>query len=136
MATKIKTNSSNHSNVAALLENCPVNLILMNISARWKMQVLFNISQGEDQFSKLKKILPTLTDQVLTQRLHELECDGLVLKQPYKEGQMLRVNYIPTLQAIELLDIVKILCLWGSKYDYMHLVEKQLLLPDLSTVLA
>ena len=68
------------ANLKVLAESCQVNEILRTISPRWKMQILYCISQNVQQFSKLKEIFPSLSDQVLGKRLGELVEEELVNK--------------------------------------------------------
>lgn len=118
MATPIKESSSNAYNLKVLAESCQVNEILRTISPRWKMQILYCISQQVQQFSKLKEVFPTLSDQILGKRLGELVAEELVNKVTIENTVPSQIVYTVTPKATELLTIVVNLHHWGQKNDH------------------
>jgi DNA-binding HxlR family transcriptional regulator len=115
MASPIKTNSSNAYNLKVLTASNDVNDILKMISPRWKMQILCSISTGVNQFSRLKEMFPSLSDQVLGKRLAELVNEGLLLKKHIAATVPQQTVYIHTAKAAALLEILLQLHLWGQK---------------------
>ncbi len=65
MATPRKKQSTNTENIQTLAQACDVNEVLLQIALRWKMQILYCIAADVSQFSTLKKMFPTLSDQVV-----------------------------------------------------------------------
>jgi len=116
MASEIKENSTNAHNLKVLASSCEVNEILTNISPRWKMQILYSISKGVYQFSKLKEAFPSLSDQVLSKRLSELADENLVSKTILTDKVPTQIVYEVTKKGSELLAIILDLHLWGQKY--------------------
>lgn len=115
MSSKIKENSTNIFNLKVLADSCEVNDVLKNISPRWKMQILYSISQDIRQFSKLKKIFPSLSDQVLGKRLSELVNEGLAEKEIIAYTTPAQIMYSATAKGEALLLIVRDLHHWGIK---------------------
>jgi DNA-binding HxlR family transcriptional regulator len=115
MASKIKESSTNAYNLKVLADSCEVNDILKMISPRWKMQILYSIAHGVQQFSYLKKVFPSLSDQVLGKRLGELVNEGLVEKTLLNDTVPQQIVYTHTERASELLAIILDLHLWGKK---------------------
>lgn len=105
MSSEIKMRSSNVENLRILAEACDVNAILGSIELRWKMQVLYCISKGVYQFSKLKKVFPTISDQVLGKRIGKLEQDGLIIKKEIPGTIPQQIKYEVTDKGKELLGI-------------------------------
>lgn len=116
MATLIKENSSNALNLKVLTAACEVNEILECISPRWKMQVLFSISKGIQQFSQLKKAFPSLSDQVLGKRLGELVAENVIEKTIVSGTTPTQVLYTVTNKGEALLTIIQELHLWGKRH--------------------
>ncbi|PSL21472.1 winged helix-turn-helix transcriptional regulator [Chitinophaga ginsengisoli] len=115
MASKIKETSTNAYNLKVLAASCEVNDMLKMISPRWKMQILYCISQGVRQFSRLKEVFPSLSDQVLGKRLKELVDEGLAEKTILNETVPPQVIYTHTEKGAALLAIVLDLHLWGKR---------------------
>jgi DNA-binding HxlR family transcriptional regulator len=117
MATEIKTTSSNVRNLKILLESFEINKALVMISPRWKMHILFCISQNIKQFGLLKKALPTLSDQILGKRLKELVTDGLVDKETIKDNNQNQKVYLITTKGSGILEILNQLNSWGESWN-------------------
>jgi len=63
------------------LQKCPIEAFLKLIGQRWNHFVLVVILQNEEiRFGKLKKLIPTITKKVLTEKLRELESFGLITR--------------------------------------------------------
>ncbi|MFT4204519.1 MAG: helix-turn-helix domain-containing protein [Chitinophagaceae bacterium] len=117
MSSEIKILSSNVENLQKLADACDVNTILGNIGLRWKMQILYCISKDVFQFSKLKKVFPTISDQVLGKRISELQEDKLIIKFEIPQTTPQQIRYEVTQKGKELLSIVLDLHLWGQKWN-------------------
>ncbi|ACU60996.1 winged helix-turn-helix transcriptional regulator [Chitinophaga pinensis] len=115
MATQVKLSSSNAYNLTVLAASCNVNDILKAISPRWKMQILCKISSGTSQFSRLKDLFPTLSDQILGKRLAELVTEELVIKKQVPGTVPLQTSYIATPKGMALMEIMDQLHEWGEK---------------------
>lgn len=118
MSTPVKEESSNAYNLKVLAASCQVNEILKMISPRWKMQILYSISEGVNQFSILKEVFPSLSDQVLGKRLGELVREELTEKTVLAHKVPAQVVYTATPKALALLQIILDLHLWGKSEDY------------------
>jgi DNA-binding HxlR family transcriptional regulator len=114
MATQLKPGTSNACNITALSLACEVNDVLRDISPRWKMQVLHKIAAGTKQFSSLKVAFPSLSDQILSQRLAELVDEVLIEKHVIEEKAP--KHYFVTDKGFELLKIIDDLHQWGLKW--------------------
>jgi DNA-binding HxlR family transcriptional regulator len=117
MSSKIKILSSNVENLRILAEACDVNTILGSIGLRWKMQILYCISKGVYQFSKLKKVFPTISDQILGKRISELQQEGLIVKIEVPKTIPQQIKYEITDKGKGLLRIVLDLHFWGQKWN-------------------
>ncbi|HTJ38454.1 MAG TPA: helix-turn-helix domain-containing protein [Dactylosporangium sp.] len=60
---------------------CPIAPVVDIVFSRWTTPILWTLHQhGRMRFSELERRIGTITAKVLTQRLRQLERDGLVLR--------------------------------------------------------
>jgi DNA-binding HxlR family transcriptional regulator len=86
------------------------------LGRRWSLHILKNLSTKEViRFNELKRSLAGISSTVLSERLLELEREGLVTKKIYPEVPP-RVEYSMTVQAKELEVIIKELARWANKW--------------------
>ena len=86
------------------------------LGRRWSLHILKNLKTKEViRFNELKRLLPGISSTVLSERLLELEREGLVTKKIYPEVPP-RVEYGITPQARELEVIIKDLARWANKW--------------------
>lgn len=93
---------------------CPVGLAVEVLSSRWTTPVLWTLNEfGRQRFSELQRRISSITPKVLTQRLRQLERDGLVRRQLYAEVPP-RVEYEITNLGASLAPIFAQLTSWGT----------------------
>jgi DNA-binding HxlR family transcriptional regulator len=86
------------------------------LGRRWSLHILKNLKTKEViRFNELKRSLPGISSTVLSERLLELEREGLVTKKIYPEVPP-RVEYGITPPARELEVIIKDLARWANKW--------------------
>lgn len=126
MASNLKEGTTNAQNLQVLSAWCSVNDILRAISPRWKMVLLHRIAHEVAQFSRLKQAFPTLSDQVLGQRLAELVAEELVEKSAVVDTVPTQIRYTPTPKGRALLTIIDALQQWGQQdWSSDHMGESQ-----------
>lgn len=94
---------------------CPVEVTLDVIGGKWKCVVLWWLREGPKRFSELKQSVPGITQKVLTEQLRELEADGLVHREVYKEKPP-RVEYSLTSYGETIRPITDLMCEWGKSH--------------------
>jgi DNA-binding HxlR family transcriptional regulator len=57
---------------------CPTEFTLQVLGGKWKTVILCYLKLGPLRYAELRKLIPKLSDKVLSQRLHELAEAGLV----------------------------------------------------------
>lgn len=88
---------------------CDLSQAVDVFAARWKGQILWFLRDNPQRFMELRRHIPTVSPKILTQKLRELERDGLIDRTQYAEIPP-RVEYsitalgqsaVPVLRAIE-----------------------------------
>jgi DNA-binding HxlR family transcriptional regulator len=70
-----------HMGLQTTIELCPrVEAAFALLARKWLGLVVYALKDGESFFCELEKALPGLSARVLTQRLRELEGEGLVIR--------------------------------------------------------
>ncbi len=95
--------------------HCPMELTLDLIGGKWKSLILWHLGENTLRFSELKKVLPKITQKMMTQQLRELEQDGLVKRFIYTQVPP-KVEYSLTAAGKTLLPILTTMYQWGITY--------------------
>jgi len=91
---------------------CPVTATLQLIGGRWKTIILYCLSSGTKRFGEIAVRIPDISRKVLTEQLKELEADGLIHREQYKEIPP-RVEYSLTDLGKSLSSVIQELEKWG-----------------------
>jgi len=63
-----------------------VEVALQLLEGRWKLVILFQLFGGRvRRFSELERLVPGISQKMLTQQLRQLEADGLVTRMVHAE---------------------------------------------------
>ena len=55
------------------------------LSGKWVPQIIWHLSKGEQRFGQLRKLMPKVTQKMLTQQLRSLEKNGIINRKAYSE---------------------------------------------------
>lgn len=92
-----------------------VDKIIPLLHGKWELQIMLEIVRADVlRFGECKKLLPGITNSVLTAALRNLEAWGLISRTQYNEIPP-RVEYSPTRKGQSLLPICYEIIKWGSK---------------------
>ena len=93
---------------------CSIEAAIEVIGGKWKGIILYHLNSTK-RFNELQKLMPKITQRMLTKQLRELEKDGVVLRTVYAEVPP-KVEYSLTDFGKTLKPILKELESWGNKY--------------------
>ncbi|PWV99100.1 HxlR family transcriptional regulator [Hoeflea marina] len=65
------------------LENCPVRTVIGQIGGKWSPLVLQLLSERPYRFGELRRLVPDISQRMITQTLRDLERDGYVDRTVY-----------------------------------------------------
>lgn len=75
-----------------LRQKCDFELTMDLISGKWKGIIIYHLFKGTKRFSELKRLLPEITQRMLTLQLRELEHSKIVIRTVFPEVPV-RVEY-------------------------------------------
>jgi DNA-binding HxlR family transcriptional regulator len=84
-STALSSGAAAHAGVTSQ-QACPIAPVLDIVFSRWTTPILWTLNAfGRQRFVVLQRTIGTITPKVLTQRLRQLERDGLVVRTYYPE---------------------------------------------------
>jgi DNA-binding HxlR family transcriptional regulator len=95
--------------------NISVEATLEVIGGKWKCVILCHLNHGKKRTSELKRLMPTITQKMLTQQLRELEEDGVINRIVHNQVPP-KVEYELSDYGTSLQGILDSLCAWGEKH--------------------
>ena len=99
---------------------CSVEAAIEAIGGKWKGVILFHLSQDTVRFNQLRRLIPNVTQRMLTKQLRELERDRIIHRHVYAQVPP-KVEYSLTAFGKTLLPILNALETWGN--DYLDQLE-------------
>ena len=97
------------------LPPCPVETTLMMISDKWKVLIIRELLPGTKRFNEIHHSIDGVSQKVLTQKLREMESDGLLERKVYAEVPP-KVEYSLTELGMTLKPILDSMERWGNDY--------------------
>lgn len=94
---------------------CPVEATLDLIDGKWKGVILFHLQGGRLRFGELRRLMPGITQRMLTKQLRALEEDGLVLREVFAEVPP-RVEYELSELGESLRPVIDALRRWAEEH--------------------
>lgn len=85
------------------------------IGGRWKMLILWHLDKGPRRYNELRRLIPGVSQKMLTEQLRGLEQDGLIERKVYPEMPP-RVEYTKTSHGKSLGPIFDVMYEWGVKH--------------------
>jgi DNA-binding HxlR family transcriptional regulator len=110
--------------------NIPVEASLDVIGGKWKVVILCHLTKGTKRTCELKKLMPNITQKMLTQQLKELQEDNIVYREVYNQVPP-KVEYSLTEYGWSLKEVLDLLCSWGENHiEQMYPDKNAVLLPQ------
>ena len=86
------------------------------IGGKWKPIILYAIKKETKRFSEIKRLIPAISQKMLTQQLRELEDDGIVHRRVYPVVPP-KVEYSITDYGGTLMPILDAMVAWGQRHN-------------------
>ncbi len=94
---------------------CPVEATLELIGGKWKGVILYHLLERTYRFGELKKVMPGITQRMLTKQLRELERDGIIHRKVYAQVPP-KVEYSLTESGETLKEVIIKMRDWGKNH--------------------
>jgi len=94
---------------------CPVEATLEVVGGKWKGVILHHLLSETIRFNELRRLMPEITQRMLTKQLRELEADNLISRKVYPEVPP-KVEYSMTEYGKTLAPVIHALQAWGSQH--------------------
>jgi DNA-binding HxlR family transcriptional regulator len=95
--------------------SCPLGKAMSALGSKWKPIIVLVIKDRKLRFGELAVRISVISRKVLTDQLKEMQTDGLVIREEFKELPP-RVEYSLTEKGLALLPILYLLEEWETKY--------------------
>jgi DNA-binding HxlR family transcriptional regulator len=86
------------------------------ITGKWKIEIVCSLIQGPRRFGELRRLLPGITQHMLTEQLRDLADNGIVIRKAFPEIPP-RVEYELSQAGIDLMPTFRALRDWSSRYE-------------------
>ena len=92
--------------------HCAMDVTMNYIGGKWKTIVLWYLRKDKKRFSELRRLIPNITEKMLSLQLKDLENDGLVSRKLYAEVPP-KVEYFLTDFGKSLIPMLEEIARWG-----------------------
>ncbi len=86
------------------------------LGKRWTPVIVRALLGGSQRFSELSAYAAPISDRLLSERLKELEREGIVERQVFPETPV-RIAYVITAKGRELENVVEAIQRWADKWE-------------------
>ncbi len=93
--------------------HCVMDVTMDYLGGKWKTVVLWYLIKDKKRFGELRKLVPQMTERMLSITLSQLETDGLVKREVFTEKPPLKVEYSLTDFGKTMIPVLESIALWG-----------------------
>ncbi|GAJ26753.1 transcriptional regulator [Liquorilactobacillus sucicola DSM 21376 = JCM 15457] len=84
------------------------------IGGKWKPIILCHLGNGPTRTGELRRLIPNITQKMLTQQLRELENDRIIIRKIYNQVPP-KVEYYLSDEGKTLRELLVTMSVWGEK---------------------
>ena len=98
---------------------CTVSQTVRYLSKRWTLLIILELYKGGGytrRFSELRDTLAGITPKVLSERLKELEHEGIITRRVDATAFPVRTEYTLTESGIEIVDVIRTIKSWALRW--------------------
>lgn len=93
--------------------HCGTDITMSFIGGKWKSVILWYLRDGALRFSEIKRLIPDMTEKMLSIQLKALQADGLIGRTSFGEKAPFRVHYQLSDFGKTLIPVIEVLTNWG-----------------------
>ncbi|MFA7304676.1 MAG: helix-turn-helix domain-containing protein [Methanoregula sp.] len=105
-------------------DTCTVSQTVRYLSKRWTLLIILELYKGDGytrRFTELRDALAGITPKVLSERLKELEVEGIVTRHVDLSAFPIRTEYTLTESGIEIVDVIRQIKSWALKWKITNI---------------
>ncbi len=95
--------------------HCAMDITLSFIGGKWKSVILWYLRKDKKRFAELNKLIPQITDRMLSITLKQLEDDGIIKREVFTTKPPLKVEYSLTEFGRTLIPVLNAVAKWGRE---------------------
>jgi DNA-binding HxlR family transcriptional regulator len=95
--------------------HCAMDITMHFVGGKWKTVVLWYFKNEKRRFTEINKLIPQMTERMLSITLKQLEEDGLILREVYTTKPPLKVEYSLTEFGKTLIPVLNSIAKWGRE---------------------
>jgi DNA-binding HxlR family transcriptional regulator len=99
-------------NINGRTYHCALDVTMDYIGGKWKTVVLWYLRNRTLRFGEIRKLIPDITEKMLSLQLKDLENDGLIKREVFPEVP-LRVEYSLTDFGKSIVPVLEAIAKWG-----------------------
>lgn len=99
--------------------HCPVEVTMEILGGRWTAVILAHLKEAPRRFSELRRLIPDISEKMLTQRLRAMEAEGIVSRTVLADTPP-HVEYDLTPAGRSLAPALQSLYEWGERWAETH----------------
>ncbi len=103
---------------------CPIAKAAELFCERWTALILRDLAAGATRFSQLRRGVPLASPTLLSRRLRELECEGVVERRRKPGGRACTYHLTPA--GREFAPLIEALGVWGQRWSRRELAKDEL----------
>lgn len=107
---------------AATRDKCGVETTIAVVGGKWKPMILYALLAGPRRFGELTRLIPGITERMLTLHLRELEEDGVIEREVYQQVPP-KVEYSLTPLGRTIEPLLSFMQQWGEHYAHMRTTD-------------
>lgn len=94
---------------------CPFATTQKVLTGKWSLVIIYQLSTGTKRFNELNRLIPDVTQTILTKHLRQLEKDGIIERKVYAEVPP-RVEYSLSPMGESFKSVLDAVEIWGQEY--------------------
>ena len=95
---------------------CPMSIALAVVGGKWKGMILYHLHEDTQRFNQLMRLIPSITQRMLTRQLRELEAHGVIERRIYPQIPP-KVEYSLSDLGQTVIPVIQQLSAWGRQYQ-------------------
>jgi DNA-binding HxlR family transcriptional regulator len=98
---------------------CTVNQTVKYLTRKWTLLIILELYKGSQhtrRFSDLKESLGDITQKILSERLKELEMEGILTKKIDARSFPVKSEYTLTESGLEIVKVIRGIKMWALKW--------------------